>query len=113
MNSKKIKEKMKQIDKRWNIPSSVSDEESFEKFKQRILNIFKWIEGNKNSLGISYDGIDEIITNQSIFDFCQQLSIDIKWKTRNIFLSFEKYSTNIIDYLSKENNKKTFTSQLK
>ena len=60
-----LKEKKKQIDKRWNISSPDSSEEAFQKFKQRILNIFKHIKAGKDILDQPlYKGIDEVVTKK-------------------------------------------------
>ena len=103
-----FKKHSKDFNKRWKIIPSDSPKESFQQFKQRVLNIFKNIKSDRHILGILQTGIDEIVTKKSIFDFCQNLSIDIKWRQRQIIIYFEEYSTNIIDYLNNEDNEKKF-----
>lgn len=76
-----IKERMEKFNRRWNITSSDSYEESFKKFKRRILNILK--------------DIDSHVTEDSINVFCQYYGI-------------EERSKNIIDRLNRENNEKEF-----
>ena len=87
-----LKDKMKQFNKRWNIVSSDSYEESFRKFKTRILNIFQ--------------DIDQHVTKESITAFCQYYGIKEVWHTQ----MYEDYSwsTNIIDRLNSEEDEKEF-----
>ena len=95
------KEHNKDFNRRWNIPSSeVTPEEAFNKFKQRILNIF-------NSVKIRFGqslwliGIDSIITDESALDFCQSYSISEK-------LDSSCRKITIIDRLINENDEKEF-----
>ena len=99
-----LKEKMKQINKRWNMSSPDSPEEAFQKFKQRILNIFKDIKVGEHIIDQTpYKGIDEAVTKKSITDFCTFSSTELQWKKRGT-VTYTEYSTNIIDYLSNEIN---------
>lgn len=83
---------MEQFNKRWNIISSDSYEESFRKFKIRILNIFQ--------------GIDQHVTKESITAFCQYYGIEEVWHTQ--MYGDHSWSTNIIDRLNSEENEKEF-----
>lgn len=85
-----LKERMEKFNKRWNIVSNDSDEESFKKFKQRILNILK--------------NIDNHITDDSIAIFCQWYGIEEVWHGGYS----HSYSTNISDRLNQENDEKEF-----
>jgi len=87
-----IKERMKKFNKRWSIVSVKSYEESFQKFKVRILNILK--------------DIDAHVTKESIALFCQYYGIEEKWH-RQIY-GDRSWSTNIGDRLFEENNEKEF-----
>ena len=99
-----LKEKKKQINKRWSISAPDSPEEAFQKFKQRVLNVFKDIKVDENSIGQAlYKGIDEAVTKKSITDFCTFFGTELQWKIRGTLIPTE-YSTNIIDYLSNEVN---------
>lgn len=79
-----IKEKMEKFNKRWNVVSTESYEESFQKFKTRILNIF--------------EDIDEHVTRESITLFCQYCGIR---ETPHNF-GIRDHSNNIINQLIKE-----------
>lgn len=83
---------MKNFNKRWDITIEESYEVSFEKFKTRILNIFK--------------DIDEHVTKESISAFCQYYGIEEIWS--NSFYGDDSWSTNIIDRFKVENNEKEF-----
>ena len=87
-----LKDKMEKFNKRWNIISSDSYEQSFAKFKTRILNIFQ--------------GIDRHVTDKSITAFCQYYGIEEIWHTQTY--GDHSWSTNISDRLNKENNEKEF-----
>ena len=85
------KEHRKDFNRRWNIPLLLdSSEVAFQKFKQRILNIF--------------NGIDGIVTEESISDFCQYYGIAQKFKK----ILFDVYNITIIDRLKNENDKQAF-----
>ena len=87
------KEHKKDFNRRFNISSTLdSPEEAFKKFKQRILNIFQTVKLEDD---FSYlEGIDKILTEESVFNFCQYCSI-----SPNI---------SIINYLINENNEIRF-----
>jgi len=87
-----LKEKMEKFNKRWNITSTDSYEESFRKFKTRILNILKDIDSN--------------VTEESISAFCQYYGIKEQW--RSAPYGDRSWSTNIIDRLNTEGNEKEF-----
>jgi len=82
---------MEKFNKRWNITSADSYEESFKKFKTRILNIFS--------------DIDRHITDESITAFCQYYGIKEEWHSG---MMDNVWSTNIIDRLKAEENEKEF-----
>ena len=79
-----LKEKKKQINKRWNINRSDLHKEAFQKFKQRILNIFKNISVvyPNTVYQTTYKGIDESVTTKSIIDFCTFFGIELQRKNR-------------------------------
>jgi virulence-associated protein VagC len=81
---------MQKFNKRWSITSVDSYEDSFRKFKVRILNVFK--------------GIDDNVTDESITAFCQYYGI----KEVLHPLRLEARSTNIIDRLNQEEDEKEF-----
>ncbi|MDD2656799.1 MAG: hypothetical protein PHQ18_04530 [Patescibacteria group bacterium] len=87
-----LKEKMERYNKRWNIILDESSEESFNKFKTRILNIF--------------NDIDHNVSVNSITTFCQYLGIQEKRYVNNF--SGNSRSTHIIDKLSNESNEEEF-----
>jgi hypothetical protein len=87
-----LKERMEKFNKRWSITSSDSYEESFGKFKTRILNIFK--------------DIDDHLTNESITVFCQYYGIEEIWHTQQF--SDYSWSTNVENRLKQENEEKEF-----
>ena len=80
------KEQKKNFNKRWNITTSVSAEEAFRNFKQRILNVFRHIENR--------------LTGESITKFCQIYSIDEQWK----YIESTRLSENIVNQIKKEND---------
>jgi len=85
-------ERMKKFNKRWSMASTDSYEESFRKFKTRILNSFK--------------GIDNYVTKNSITQFCQYYAIPEQWQS-----SLHRdglWSTNIQDRLEQEGDEKEF-----
>ena len=81
-----LKEYREQFNKRWNIISSDSAEEAFQKFKQRILTAFKPTENQ--------------LTSKSVTKFCQYYAIDEKWKN----IGSTRLSKNIINKLNQINN---------
>lgn len=83
---------MEKFNKRWSINSVDSYEESFEKFKIRILNIFK--------------GIDDHVKKESIAAFCQYYGISEQW--RSAPYGDRPWSTNIKDRLNGEDDEKEF-----
>lgn len=87
-----LKEKIKRFNKRWNIQDVESPEESFKKFKTRILNIFK--------------NIDDHVTKESISLFCQFYGISEKWHSQ--MYGNDTWSTNISDRLEEEDNEIEF-----
>lgn len=87
-----LKERMKKFNKRWNITSEDSYEEAFNKFKTRVLNIFK--------------DIDKNMTKSSITAFCQYYGIKEVWHTDPF--NEHPWGTNIFDRLNMENNEKEF-----
>lgn len=87
-----LKSKMEKFNKRWNITSSDSYEESFKKFKTRILNIFV--------------DIDRHVTDGSIVAFCQYYGIKEIWHSQPY--GDRSWSTNVIDRLEAEENEKEF-----
>lgn len=86
-----LKDKMDKFNKRWSITSTDSYEDSFKKFKTRILNIF--------------ENIDRHMTDESITAFCQYYGIKEVWHTG---MMDNTWSTNISDRLISENNEKEF-----
>ena len=97
--------KKEHFNKRWNITSSDSDEETFRKFKTRIQNIFETIECSYIQIDL-YDsvdegietGVDKSVTKKSIFRFCQYYGIS----------QSEVTERTIIDRLNNEANEKEF-----
>ncbi len=87
-----LKRKMEKFNKRWNITSADSYEDAFNKFKTRILNIFK--------------GIDRNVTDESVTAFCQYYGIEEVWHTQTY--GDHSWSTNINDRLNREDNEKEF-----
>ena len=83
MNPKEYK---KDFNKRWNVTSSDSDKEAFQKFKQRILTAFKRAENQ--------------LTGESVTNFCQYYAIDEEWAN----IGSTRLSKNIINKLQKINN---------
>lgn len=83
---------MEKFNKRWSVTSVDSYEESFKKFKIRILNIFK--------------EIDDHVKRESITVFCQYYGIVEQW--RSAPLGGSSWSTNIKDRLNEENDEKEF-----
>ncbi len=86
-----LKDKMQKFNKRWNITTTDSYEDSFKKFKTRILNIF--------------EDIDSHMTDKSITAFCQYYGIKEVW---NSSMMDHAWSTNISDRLSQENEEREF-----
>lgn len=80
-----LKEKMEKFNQRWSVTSQDSYEESFDKFKTRILNIF--------------EDIDSHVTEESITAFCQYYGISEQWHSG---MMDNRWSTNIIDRLRNE-----------
>ena len=108
-----FKEHKKNFNKRWNTSlSDSSEKEIFKKFKTRILNAFKEVNGQPDIHGSYYKGIDECITEESIINFCQENGIELKWKDRKVeeefsfsrLKKYERYSTSIIDSFHNETN---------
>lgn len=87
-----LKERMEKFNKRWSVTSADSYEESFKKFKIRILNIFK--------------GIDDHVKKESITSFCQYYGISEKWQSATY--GDRSWSTNIKDRLNGEADEKEF-----
>ncbi|MEY2664231.1 MAG: hypothetical protein RIT04_39 [Candidatus Parcubacteria bacterium] len=83
---------MQKFNKRWSITSVDSYEVAFRKFKTRILNIFKDIDGH--------------VTNESITAFCQYYGIEEIWHTQAY--GERSWSTNIMGRLSQESDEKEF-----
>ena len=91
----------KDFNRSGNITSSDNPKEAFKKFKTGILNIFKDIDKEEYLNNIYYIGIDDIITRESIKEFCQIYGIGLEWKKRQAFLEEKEYGTHIIDYINK------------
>lgn len=91
-----LKEKMARFNKRWNVTTQDTYEESFLKFKQRILNVFK--------------NIDNCVKRWSIKEFCQFYGIKEEWHEKIVLDPYEDptWSTNIIDRLTKESDEIEF-----
>lgn len=87
-----LKTKMQEFNKRWKVVDSEDYEQSFKKFKIRILNILK--------------DIDKHVTRESISLFCQFYGIEEVWHTQRY--GDYSWSTNIIDKLTRENNEVEF-----
>lgn len=87
-----LKDKIQKFNKRWNVGDAESCEESFNKFKIRILNILKNIDGQ--------------VDKESISLFCQFYGIPEKWESNSY--SDESWSKNIITRLKEENNEVEF-----
>lgn len=87
-----LKGKMEKFNRRWNITSTDSYEEAFNKFKTRVLNIFT--------------DIDRHVTDESITAFCQYYGIKEIWHSQPY--GDHSWSTNIIDRLKAEENEKEF-----
>jgi hypothetical protein len=85
-------ERMDQFNKRWNITSQDSYEDSFRKFKTRILNVFK--------------DIDHYVSEQSIRLFCQYYGIKEEWHSD--YLNERFWSTNIENRLREESDEIEF-----
>lgn len=88
-----IKRKLDEFNKRWEIIDDSSYEVEFQKFKTRIINIFKDIDCHIGKEGIQL--------------FCNLMGIEEKWH-RASYASHGPISTNIIDTLTTENNEKKF-----
>jgi virulence-associated protein VagC len=87
-----LKERMEKFNKRWDVTSDDSYQESFSKFKIRILNIFKDIDGR--------------VARASISSFCQYYGIKEVWRSQPF--GDRSWSTNIIDRLDGESGEKEF-----
>lgn len=83
---------MNEFSRRWDIDSTDSPEESFRKFKQRILNILK--------------DIDSHVSDEGVVLFCQYLGISETWESS--MYSDSRWGFNIINRLKGENNPKEF-----
>ena len=97
-----LKGHRKNFNNRFNIISVDSQAEAFQKFKQRILNIFETVECSytqTDPAGSSDEwietGIDKVVTKNGIFKFCQHYGISQSKATERI----------IIDRLNNETNK--------
>lgn len=86
-----LKDKIQKFNQRWNIKEKESYEESFNKFKTRILNIF--------------EDIDHKVADESISLFCQIFGIKEEWEYGTMD---NRYSENIINYLEQEENEIEF-----
>ena len=96
-----FKEHRKDFNKRWNINLPDSYEKAFQKFKQRILNIFQSVKQQVVGMMVYYlKGVDNIITDEGILDFCQYYSIQEKY--------YNQERNTIIDRLNTETNEKEF-----
>lgn len=93
MDNTHIIKKINEFNKRWNIISDSSYAEEFKKFKTRILNIFS--------------DIDSHVTDEGIATFCQILGISEKWQHETYGYG-RKWSENIINSLTQENDEKKF-----
>ena len=87
-----LKEKMEKFNRRWNISQKETPEESFNKFKVRVLNIL--------------DGIDNHLNEKDVSEFCQFYGIVEKWE--HDYSGYSKWSNNIINCLIKENRRIEF-----
>jgi len=87
-----LKNKLKQFNKRWNIASAESYEESFDKFKIRILNIL--------------EDIDSHVTDEGISLFCQFYGTQERWTYQEY--GHGKWSDNIKRRLIEEDNEIEF-----
>lgn len=87
-----LKDRMEKFNKRWNIITTETPEESFSKFKTRILNLFS--------------DIDDHLSDKSISEFCQFFGISERWDSD--YLGRNKWSKNVINCLIKENNNVEF-----
>ncbi|MFA7614147.1 MAG: hypothetical protein WCY48_07900 [Candidatus Caldatribacteriota bacterium] len=82
-----LKDKIEKFNRRWNIDPKESPEESFNKFKTRILNIF--------------NDIDQHVTEASISEFCQFYGIQEVWEYN--YAGTTKWGQNIVHHLVQEN----------
>ena len=80
-----FKEKMKNFNRRWNITTSDSPEEAFNKFKKRVLTAFQHVEDQ--------------LTSKSVTRFCQYYAIEEKWAN----IASTRLSENIINHLKQQN----------
>ena len=87
-----IKERLQNFDKRWSIVNDSSYEEEFNKFKQRVLNIFS--------------DIDSHVSEEGVATFCQILGIREEWVRS--FHDDHLVGNNIINALIQESNEKKF-----
>ena len=86
-----LKEKIKNFNKRWDVDDDETYEESFKKFKTRIINILK--------------NIDSIVSQESVSLFCQVYGISENW---NCDMLGHIYSENIINRIYGEDNEVEF-----
>ena len=91
-----IKEHRKNFNQRWNITISDSNQEVFQKFKRRVLNIFTQVVPR-----VFGRDIDDIIKPGSVFQFCQYYSIEEK-------LNGYGGKITIIEQLSNKSNEREF-----
>ncbi len=82
-----LKEKMKKFNKRWSVTTEESESEAFDKFKKRILNIFK--------------DINSKLDRESISEFCQYYGIEEVWKGGAY--GGNAYNVNVISKIISEN----------
>lgn len=87
-----LKDKIKEFNQRWSVVDEESYQESFNKFKTRILNILK--------------DIDSQVTEESIRLFCQFYGIPEEWKYQPY--GDHKWSKNIISRLVNEEKETEF-----
>ena len=104
------KEHRADFNRRWNISSTPdSPQEAVKTFKKRILTVFQNIyytyydnNGYEDKLQTT---IDNIVTEESIFNFCQNYCIDQKYHYYNYNID---HKITIIDRLKNESNEKEF-----
>lgn len=87
-----LKDKMERFNKRWNIASEESYEDSFVKFKTRILNVFS--------------DIDNHLTKASITEFCQFYGVTEVWESS--YIGDHSWSKNVVNRLVGEKDEKEF-----
>lgn len=86
------KDKIRDFNKRWDIQDSLTHEEEFEKFKNRVLNLFK--------------NIDNVITTEGGVQFCQVLGV--RQKSVEEFFGEDHPDNGIYKTLKSESNEKRF-----